>query len=107
MRLGFWLAISLVTLPASAVAQTAAVNKEAPSEPAISVLRQEADAGNPEAQYKLALRYLDSTSQLHNDTEGLQWLRRAADAGHAFSSQLGIDLPLRRSWCEAGFDGSR
>jgi hypothetical protein len=94
MRLGLWLAISLVTLPASAVAQTAAVSREAASEPAIAVLRQEADAGNPEAQYKLALRYLDSTSQLHNDTEGLQWLQRAADAGHALS-QVSLGLIYR------------
>jgi len=90
-----WVALSIVTLPQRIAAQGAAgVEKQTVSEPSISDLRRDAESGNPEAQYKLGLHYLDASDVSRDDTEGLKWLRKSAEAGHPLS-QVTLGLIYR------------
>ncbi len=90
-----WVALSIVILPQRIAAQGAAgVEKQTVSEPSISDLRRDAESGNPEAQYKLGLHYLDASDVSRDDTEGLKWLRKSAEAGHPLS-QVTLGLIYR------------
>ena len=57
---------------------------------AAAALRQPADAGNAEAQYRFAMLYADGLGLRPSDALAASWLRRAADQGHAAAKyQLG------------------
>ncbi len=49
----------------------------------IEDLRQRANEGDPEAQYKLGWRYSAGRDVPQNDEEAVKWLRKAADQGLA------------------------
>ncbi len=50
---------------------------------AVRWFRAAAEKGNPEAQYLLAVRYLNGQGVEQSPTEAVNWLRRAAEQGHA------------------------
>lgn len=50
---------------------------------AVKEWRPLAEAGSPDAQFNLALMYLDGTGVVQNQQEAVLWFRRAADQGHA------------------------
>ena len=50
---------------------------------AAAELRQPADAGNAEAQYRMALLYADGLGLRPSEALAASWMRRAADQGRA------------------------
>jgi hypothetical protein len=48
-----------------------------------TVLKEKADAGDPQAQYQLGNAYADGRGVKADYVEALQWWRRAAQRGHA------------------------
>jgi hypothetical protein len=90
-----WLAFSLAMLPLTAVAQDAGTaDKHSAPELSLGDLQHDAEAGNPQSQYRLALRYFGSNEISPDDAEGLKWLRKSAGAGYALS-QVSLGLVFR------------
>ena len=58
--------------------------------PAVSLTFNEvyrlANKGDAEAQYILALMYIEGSDAQQNDSEGMKWLRKAAEQGHVDAS---------------------
>jgi len=52
-------------------------------------LTREAEAGNASAELAIALRYLDSSTSVHNPQAGMMWMARAAKQGNAVA-QYGL-----------------
>ena len=55
-------------------------NETAPMEQAAKWFRAAADQGHADAQYNLGLLYLAGSGVAMDETEGLRWVRRAADS---------------------------
>ena len=64
---------------------------------------QEAEQGNPEAQFNLALRYLSGTGgATRNEDMGRAWLARAAKLGHIQANfDLGNDLLHQKRYADS------
>lgn len=69
----------------------------AAAEPTLPALAERAEKGDAEAQYQLALRYLDGRGVTVDEAWGITWLRQAAAAGH-----LGARDRLRLLYRQAG-----
>jgi TPR repeat protein len=67
---------------------------------ALVLLGPLAEAGDPDAQFLLGSRFFSNLDLVPID-EGLQWLRRACDAGHG---QAAYELALFRSADESGLE---
>jgi predicted aspartyl protease len=56
-------------------------------------LQQEADGGNPEAQFALATKYHTGSGVARDDALAASWMRKAAQQGHAGANlQIGMGL---------------
>ena len=64
-------------------------------EPSHDALRAEADAGDAEAQFNLAVSYSNGEDVPHNDQEAARWYRLAAEQGHA-EAQFALGLSYQR-----------
>lgn len=84
----------LSLLPFNAVAQDSATGDKRLNESALEALRRNAEAGNPQSQYQLAVHYLNSKETPQGDAEALAWLRKAANAGHG-ASQVSLGAIYR------------
>jgi len=56
---------------------------EKPSASTINKLREQAEQGNPQAQYALGGAYYNGTGVARNPTEGAKWLLKSAEQGYA------------------------
>ena len=90
MKLTFGIALSFALLSFSLTPTPAKQSASGPSDG----LMRDAQAGNPDSQYKLALRYFEGKGVTRDDQEGLIWLTKAAQAGHAVS-QVSLGLAYR------------
>lgn len=73
----------------------------------INELQRQAQRGDAEAQYYLAVMYLSGVNVRQNYSEGQKWLRKAADQGHEDAlCLLGLcyydgDMGFRRNYAQA------
>ncbi|MBO0905589.1 SEL1-like repeat protein [Jiella sonneratiae] len=59
---------------------------------AARLYREAADAGQPVAQYELALAYYDGRGVTADPTQAVEWLQKSSDAGNGFAKYfLGIE----------------
>ncbi len=64
------------------IAQPGAVSKAQPEE-SLDVITKKAEGGEPDAQYKLAVRYwIGNKGVKQNPQEAVKWYKRAAENGH-------------------------
>ena len=91
MKLTFAIALSFALWSFALTLPTPA--KQSASVPSDELLR-DAQAGNPDSQYHLALRYFNGKGVTKDEREGLIWLTKAAHAGHPLS-QVSLGLAYR------------
>ena len=68
------------------------LEKEKDVPEAIRPYLADAQAGNSEAQYQLALLYLDGNGVKKNEKTAVEWLTKASDQGH-------VEAMKKLSWC--------
>ncbi len=54
----------------------------------LTTIRQQAEAGDSQAQYDLAGMYDDGDGVPQDEAEALTWYQKAADQGHAWRNML-------------------
>lgn len=112
--------VTPVTTPAAASAQPAsAVFDELSASTTPELLRQAAAAGDPAAEFEVAVRYMDGRGLPHDATRAVEWYRKAAAQGLAPAQYrlgslyekgegVGRDLAMARMWYQrAAEQGNR
>ena len=80
----------------AARAQTDSPQQSAPAQASpIAELQRRAEAGDPKAQFRLAILYERGDGVPRNDAEAVRWLRKAAEAGYA-DAQVNLGLIYRQ-----------
>jgi TPR repeat protein len=98
MKMLLRLMLSFVVFSLGAFAQEpGSPPKPATSAPTIADLQRNAQAGDAAAQYQLALHYFNGHGVSKDDAEGLEWLRKAAEAGHSLA-QVSLGLAYRTGY---------
>src|SRR5262249_30718206 len=90
MTLGKLLTSALLVVSAASLGQGAPTR----AGKTVAELQSRAQAGEPEAQSQLALKYQLGRDVAKNETEAVRWFQKAAEGGHALA-QVTLGLMYR------------